>query len=389
MDVDLLARMVKELIHDHDEVVLPGVGTFVTEVIPSSFSDKGYTINPPYRRLSFRGRISGNDTILAEFYSQENDVDFPTAERILKDFLSEMCAILKEKKIIVLPGLGRLRATRENNFFFVADEDLDIYPDGFGLAPVSLKTHQETNEEVSAALASLKSMIEEPETTIVEVEKPEEMTPETQEVEQEVIEQEVVSQGTPVQSVSEQVSAMEEVVETVEVEEVSVENADPSEEAVPEHDTAVETENIEAEIIEPEITEQDMPEPAVVEPEVPEQIVLEEVVVEEQTSEPEVVTQENVEQERAEQEITETEVADKEEAEPVPEQDMVQEVSSAQVTEKKNRTVISKILIGTLAVISAVLIFLAIFLLLSRVAPDFIDSILYTKEELSIINYPL
>lgn len=370
MDVDLLARMVKELIHDHDEVVLPGVGTFVTEVIPSSFSDKGYTINPPYRRLSFRGRISGNDTILAEFYSQENDVDFPTAERILKDFLSEMCAILKEKKIIVLPGLGRLRATRENNFFFVADEDLDIYPDGFGLAPVSLKTHQETNEEVSAALASLRSMIEEPETTIVEVEKPVEMTPETQEVEQEVIEQEAVSQETPVQSVSEQVSAMEEVVETVEVEEVSVEN-------------------VEAEIIEPEITEQDMPEPAVVEPEVPEQIVLEEVVVEEQTSEPEVVTQENVERERAEQEITETEVADKEAAEPVPEQGMVQEVSSAQVTEKKNRTVISKILIGTLAVISAVLIFLAIFLLLSRVAPDFIDSILYTKEELSIINYPL
>lgn len=325
MDVDLLARMVKELIHDHDEVVLPGVGTFVTEVIPSSFSDKGYTINPPYRRLSFRGRISGNDTILAEFYSQENDVDFPTAERILKDFLSEMCAILKEKKIIVLPGLGRLRATRENNFFFVADEDLDIYPDGFGLAPVSLKTHQETNEEVSAALASLKSMIEEPETTIVEVEKSEQMTPETQEVEQEVIEQEAVSQETPVRPVSEQVSAVEEVVETVE----------PSEEAVPEHETAVEPE-------------------------------------------------------RAEQEITEPEVAVKEEAEPVSVQDMVQKVSEPDpVTEKKNRTVISKILLGTLAVISAVLIFLAIFLLLSRVAPDFIDSILYTKEELSIINYPL
>ena len=32
-------------------------------------------------------------------------------------------------------------------------------------------------------------------------------------------------------------------------------------------------------------------------------------------------------------------------------------------------------------------IFLAVFLILAHVAPDFIDSILYTPEELRIINY--
>ena len=46
--------------------------------------------------------------------------------------------------------------------FFVADEDLDIYPDGFGLEPVSLKTHQESPEEVTAAVEGLKSMLEVP-----------------------------------------------------------------------------------------------------------------------------------------------------------------------------------------------------------------------------------
>ena len=53
MDIDLLAKMVKELIVAHDQVGLPGVGTFVAEMIPATFSDKGFTINPPYRRLSF------------------------------------------------------------------------------------------------------------------------------------------------------------------------------------------------------------------------------------------------------------------------------------------------------------------------------------------------
>ena len=40
MDIDLLSKMVGELILDNDEVSLPGVGTFVAEVVPSTFSDK-------------------------------------------------------------------------------------------------------------------------------------------------------------------------------------------------------------------------------------------------------------------------------------------------------------------------------------------------------------
>ena len=160
MDIDLLSKMVKELILDNDRVVLPGLGSFVAEVVPSTFSDKGYTINPPYRRLYFRSNPSeGNE--LVDFYSQTNKLSPDVADRIIRDFISEMRQILHTKKTVVFPGLGRLRATKENNLFFVADEGLDIYPAGFGLEPISLKTHQETREEVTAAVAGLRSLLEE------------------------------------------------------------------------------------------------------------------------------------------------------------------------------------------------------------------------------------
>jgi hypothetical protein len=94
-------------------------------------------------------------------------------ERILTEFLTGLKEILIEKKNVILPGLGRLRATKENNFFFVPDEDLDIYPNGYGLEPISLKTHQETEEEVSAAIAGLRSIIEEPVEEPVVVPEPE------------------------------------------------------------------------------------------------------------------------------------------------------------------------------------------------------------------------
>ena len=163
MDIDLLAKMVKEAILDHDTVTLPGVGCFVAELVPSTFSDKGYTINPPYRRLYFSPK-QGADTYLVDLYARDNEeVDADMAARILTEFLAEMKEVLKVKKTVVFPGLGRLRATRENLFFFVADEDLDIYPEGLGLAPLSLKTHVETPEEVATAVAGLAELIAEPE----------------------------------------------------------------------------------------------------------------------------------------------------------------------------------------------------------------------------------
>ncbi len=161
MDIDLLSKMVKELILDNDRVVLPGLGSFVAEIVPSMFSDRGYTINPPYRKLYFRSKPSEGDE-LVDFYAKENNLDKPVAERIVKEFIRDLKKILFNKKLVTFPGLGRLRATRENNIFFIADENLDIYPAGFALEPISLKTHQETREEVSTAVGELKSIIVEP-----------------------------------------------------------------------------------------------------------------------------------------------------------------------------------------------------------------------------------
>ena len=159
MDIDLFSDIVKDLILDNDEVTLPGLGTFVSELMPSTFSDKGYTINPPYRRLSFRQRWKEEDSLLVDLYSETNGIERSQAAEIVGEFISGLKETLQSKKLIVLPGLGRLRATKENAFFFIADEDLDIYPGGFGLEPVSLKTHEETPEEVTAVVKELQDAL--------------------------------------------------------------------------------------------------------------------------------------------------------------------------------------------------------------------------------------
>ena len=281
MDIDLLSKMVKELILEKDKVVLPGLGCFVAEMVPSTFSDKGYTINPPYRRLSFRSRPDMGDELI-DFYVEANGLDREVACRILGDFIRELRQIIFTKKVVVLPGLGRLRATKENNLFFIPDEDLDIYPAGVGLEPISLKSHVETPQEVASAISGLKSIMED----IAGV---------ADEATAEVI-AEVADEATG------------EVAEVVADETVEAEEA------------------VEAEIVEPEEV-------------------------------------------------------------PVVAEALVEEVAEVEEAKKPKRSVGKRLLISVLVLVLLAALLLGVFVGLSRLNPEIFDSILYTPEELEILNH--
>jgi nucleoid DNA-binding protein len=295
MDIDLLAKMVKELIVEHDQVGLPGVGTFVAEMIPATFSDKGFTINPPYRRLSFYpSRLE--DTLLIDFYAESNQISREASSAYITQYLAELKAVLLERRIIVLPGLGRLRATRENALFFVADEDLDIFPAGVGLEPVSLKSH--TVEEEEPVVIDVPAPTIEEEVTPVEV--------------PEAVEEPAAEGDSPIES------ANDEVVEPVDDEE------EPAQDEVAEEPAA------EA--------------PAVEEP-----------VVEETTESRKHPAYDNA---------------------PRRMQD-----------DRRKRKHGSRFVSWLLVLVALAVLALIAFTVLARVAPDFIDSILYTPDELRIINY--
>ena len=167
MDIELLSKMVGELVQDHREVGLPGLGTFVSEFVPASFSDRGYTINPPYKRVTFVPGTVTDDSLI-KLHAASNGIDEDKSRAIITHFLEGIKKVLLDRKIVVFPGLGRLRATRQNNIFFITDESLDIYPDGFGLQPVSLKNHEESPAEVHHVVESLADILVVPAEDIIE-----------------------------------------------------------------------------------------------------------------------------------------------------------------------------------------------------------------------------
>lgn len=331
MDIDLLSKMVKELILDNDEVSLPGVGSFVAELVPSSFSDKGYTINPPYKRLSFRKKADASDNVLIDFYAKSNNVDKETASKIVIDFLSEMQKVLELRKSIVFPGLGKLRATKENIFFFVADEDLDIYPEGFGLEPISLKTHEETPAEVSATIAALQDIL----------------NPEETESQSGSGEQPEAESGN--EEPSDAVSGPEDAPEVT---------------GGGQPESSLEAENESDSELQPE----------------------QQTTAEESDHQSENESQSEAEGEQENEPQQEPE-SDNEPDVPV-EQNNSKEPEQPRTEPAKKSRKGWKALIWTAVAIAALAVtFIVGFVILAHIAPDFIDSILYTQEELEIINH--
>ncbi len=395
MDIDLLSKMVKELILDNDEVSLPGVGSFVAELVPSSFSDKGYTINPPYKRLSFRKKADASDNVLIDFYAKSNNVDKETASKIVIDFLSEMQKVLELRKSIVFPGLGKLRATKENIFFFVADEDLDIYPEGFGLEPISLKTHEETPAEVSATIAALQDILNPEET---EGQSGSGEQPEAESGSEEPSEAvsgpedapEVTGGGQPESSLEAENESDSELQPEPQT---TAEESDHQPENESQHDEESEQEtaqHVEASSSEgaPEVTGDGQPESSHESEgesdnaQKPEQ----QATAEESGHQSENESQSEMEGEQENEPQQEPE-SDNEPDVPV-EQNNSNEPEPPRTEPAKKSRKGWKALIWTAVAIAALAVtFIVGFIILAHIAPDFIDSILYTQEELEIINH--
>lgn len=384
MDIDLLSKIVKELILDNDEVALPGIGSFIAEIVPSVFSDKGYTINPPYRRLSFRQKGSGDENMVIDFYARCNNIDTPTASRIIREFLEEMRRVLETKKSIVFPGLGKLRATKENYFFFVADEDLDIYPEGFGLEPISLKTHEETPAEVSATMAALRSILnpEEAETVTAEAAKAEEVNrPEkatAAPAEGNAKEAEANHEEAKVNAADAKMEEDGTNASETETQTAGTEEAAPAEANTEEVDVNVNVnEPATEEVNEPAEPTGDNAMPSGDNP----------VNVNDLAANAKTVDNTGP-AENAEPEPAEVPMTDNKSGATMPATTTTSTATTAQATSKKPAGSKTWQVIKWTVIILVILAVTALltFIILAHIAPDFIDTILYTPEELEILN---
>ena len=187
MEINLFSKCIKDLIVENDRVDVPYLGSFTAEMMPASYSDRQTTIHPPYRKMTFhKGNVSLSDgRLLLDKVRRETGVSLEQAGVELGWCLSRLCSELEGRKRCKLPGLGEMRANARNEFFFVPDDKLDIWPDGLGFEPICIKVAEKTPDPGETAEQAIEQAGEqagarEPAADFAVSESPARRDPETQ-----------------------------------------------------------------------------------------------------------------------------------------------------------------------------------------------------------------
>ena len=174
MEIRLFAKCIKDLIVENDRVDVPYLGAFTAELMPATYSDRQTTIHPPYRKMSFhKCEVSlAEGRLLLDKVRRELGVNLDQAGVELGWCLSRLNSELEGRKRCALPGLGMMRANARNEFFFVPDDDLDIWPDGIGFEPIAIKMPKDEMPDQVGHDDQTETIVETPEPVVEEKPEP-------------------------------------------------------------------------------------------------------------------------------------------------------------------------------------------------------------------------
>ena len=128
-----LFTYIRELIETHDYVVVPGFGGFVARYEAAQIHPVSNEFRPPGKKLAFNRNLSEDDGLLRAMLIKSEGLEPGEAQKSIERFSRQLLEDLEEKKMISMPGIGRIYTDLEGRLRFRQDEDAQLLPASFGL----------------------------------------------------------------------------------------------------------------------------------------------------------------------------------------------------------------------------------------------------------------
>jgi hypothetical protein len=126
-------RYISKLLFDHDCVILPGFGGFLTNYSGASIHPIKHSFQPPVRTLVFNANLSTNDGLLIDYVSRSKHISYQEASQEVSDYAAYCIVELENGNIVTLNNIGSCRMGREKNIIFDPDSSSNYLSDAFGL----------------------------------------------------------------------------------------------------------------------------------------------------------------------------------------------------------------------------------------------------------------
>ena len=131
-----LAQHIESLLIQHECVIVPGLGGFVTYRDKASIRNN--RLYAPAQKVRFNQLLTYQDGLLAEAYMQDRHINYTTALKTIKTDVEQITASLNLGNTFILGRIGALSLSTNNTIIF-KNEDCKFLPENIGLPVVNLK----------------------------------------------------------------------------------------------------------------------------------------------------------------------------------------------------------------------------------------------------------
>ena len=125
---------ISELLHQHECVIVPGLGGFLTNYSPARIHPALHVFVPPSKYIVFNASLSHNDGILAKHLSAAKNISYSESLEQITLWLNEHRSQLKNGHDWTLENIGILSLDREGNLQFNPAKNVNYLAGSYGLS---------------------------------------------------------------------------------------------------------------------------------------------------------------------------------------------------------------------------------------------------------------
>lgn len=113
-----LARHIEWLLGEHDCVIVPELGGFITHYVPSRWIEAEHLFLPPTRMVAFNPHLRMNDGLLVQSYMEVHHAGFAEASKMVERDVRHFMEALHENGKACLENIGELCVSMDGAYRF-------------------------------------------------------------------------------------------------------------------------------------------------------------------------------------------------------------------------------------------------------------------------------
>jgi hypothetical protein len=128
--------IIGDLLLQHNCVIVPAFGGFVTQRVGAQLDVVNGTMTPPRKAILFNRQLINNDGLLISSFAHHNNVSYNEAQAAILEAITQWHSGLKQGQRISIDRVGFLYFDQERNLCFEQDRFYNLLMESYGLGAI-------------------------------------------------------------------------------------------------------------------------------------------------------------------------------------------------------------------------------------------------------------